>query len=118
DEGLARMAAAAGEQGLRLMLDLSLDQVAAEAVVRQRNPDWFASGFCGGPPDPRRGPQRLGVAHARFDRTDAAEGLTAWWIERLQRLLRAGVAGFRCLDPQRVPPAVWWRVIGAMRAVQ
>ena len=118
DDGLQRLAAAAGEHGLRLMLDLTLDEVAADAVIRQREPDWFGSGFCGGPPDPRRGPQRVGVSHARFSDTQTADALTRWWCDRLQRLLRAGIAGFRCLEPHRVPPAIWRRVIDAVRTAR
>ena len=73
DEGLSRLAAAAGKHGLRLMLDITLDEVAGDALIRQRQPDWFSSRFSGGPPDPRRGPQRLGVGHARFGDPQAAE---------------------------------------------
>ena len=119
DDGLSGLAAMAGEHDLRLMLDIKLEEVAGEAALRQRQPDWFSSsGFSGGTPDPRLGPQRLGVGHARFQDTEAAEGLTAWWSDRLQRLVRAGVAGFRCLEPQRVPPAIWRRLIQAVHTAR
>jgi starch synthase (maltosyl-transferring) len=115
DSGLAHLAAEAGRNGMRLMLDLVVHQVAADAAVRQRSPDWFSTGFCGGPPDPRRAPARPDAAAARFAATETAEGLTDWWSDRLVRLVRAGVAGFRCLEPDRVPPTVWRRLIDRLR---
>ncbi len=118
DDGLARLAGSAAEHGLRLMLDVMLDEVAGDAVIRQRQPDWFSTGFCGGPPDPRRGPQRLGVGHARFGDPQAAEALIAWWSDRLLRLVAAGIVGFRCLEPARVPRAAWQRIIEAVHAVK
>ena len=66
DTGIAHLAAQAGANGLRLMLDLVVHQVAVDATIRQRSPDWFSTGFCGGPSDPRRAPARadeIGRAH-------------------------------------------------------
>ena len=111
DSGIGHIAGLAARQGLRLMLDLVLYQVAADSTLRQRAPDWFSTGFCGGAPDPRRAPARPDAAAPRFGATDTAEGLTDWWAGRLARLTRAGVAGFRAVEPNRVPPAVWRRLI-------
>jgi starch synthase (maltosyl-transferring) len=111
DSGLAELATQARRHDLRLMLDLALHQVSVEAALRQREPSWFSTGFCGGPPDPRRTPARPDAATARFAGTETADGLTQWWIDRLSRLQAAGVAGFRCLEPDRVPAAVWRRVV-------
>lgn len=116
DAGIARLVNEAGRSGLRLLLDLVVHQVAADAAIRQRSPDWFSTGFCGGPPDPRRAPPRPDAAMARFGSTETANDLTAWWSDRLVRLSNAGVAGFRCLEPDRVPPSVWRRLIGRLRA--
>ncbi|HVB66922.1 MAG TPA: maltotransferase domain-containing protein [Acetobacteraceae bacterium] len=116
DSGLAHLAGQAGRNGLRLMLDVVLHQVSAEAALRQHSPGWFSAGFCDGPPDPRRAPARPDAVTARFGTTEAAGGLTDWWSDRLVRLLRAGVAGFRCLEPDRVPPAVWRPLIDRLRA--
>ncbi len=116
DSGIAALAAQANRDGMRLMLDLVVHQVAADAAIRQRSPDWFSTGFCGGPPDPRREPAQPGAAAARFGATETADGLTDWWSDRLVRLLRAGVAGFRCLQPDHVPPTVWRRLIDQLRS--
>src|SRR5437763_7223670 len=106
----------AGEQGLRIWLDLSVDRVALDAVIRQRDEQWFVAGGCGALPNPLRSPRRLDVAYARLDRTETAEALTEWWLDRLARLVRSGVAGFRCLDPDRFPTALWRRLMGTIRA--
>ena len=113
DDGLRILAEAAEAHGLRLMLDITLD-----AVIRQREPEWFGGGLCGGPPDPRHGPQPLGVRHARFDDTQTADALTGWWCDRLQRLLRVGIAGFRFLEPHLVPQAIWRRIIASARTAR
>jgi len=115
DSGIGHIAGMAAQQGLRLMLDLVLYQVAADSRVRQRAPDWFSTGFCGGTPDPRRAPARPDAATPRFGATGTAEGLTDWWAERLSRLIRAGVAGFRAVEPDRVPAAVWRRLLERVR---
>ncbi|HTW72491.1 MAG TPA: maltotransferase domain-containing protein [Acetobacteraceae bacterium] len=115
DSGIGHIAGLAAQQGLRLMLDLVLYQVAADATVRQRAPDWFSTGFCGGAPDPRRAPARPDAAAPRFGATDTAEALTDWWAERVSRLIRVGVAGFRAVEPDRVPAAVWRRLIERTR---
>src|SRR5262249_37428603 len=39
---------------------------------------------------------------------------TAWWTDRLVRLVRAGVAGFRCDAPHRLPASTWRRVIAGV----
>src|SRR3954470_6260666 len=116
DEGIARVTRDAGEQGLRIWLDLSVDRVALDAVIRQRDEQWFVAGGCGALPNPLRSPRRLDVAYARLDRTETAEALTEWWLDRLARLVRSGVAGFRCLDPDRFPTALWRRLMGTIRA--
>ncbi|HUB12958.1 MAG TPA: alpha-1,4-glucan--maltose-1-phosphate maltosyltransferase [Acetobacteraceae bacterium] len=116
DAGIAHIARLAGHHGLRLMLDLVLYQVAADAVLRRRSPDWFSTGFCGGPPDPRRAPARPDAAAPRFGATDSAEGLVAWWSDRMACLIHAGAAGFRAVEPDRVPPGIWRRLIERLRA--
>ncbi len=114
--GLEWAAAAARACGLALWLDLPLDRIAASAAVCRRHPDWFNHDAGAGLPDPRRPPQPIGLARPRFEQSEAAEGLTHWWQEQLGPLLRAGVAGFRCLDPDAVPAWIWQRLIERLRA--
>jgi starch synthase (maltosyl-transferring) len=115
DAGIARMARQAAEHGLSVWLDLSIDQVAIDAVIRRRADDWFAPGGCGAPPSPWRAPHRLDVAYARLQQTEIAEAMAVWWLDRLTRLVQAGVDGFRCLDPDHVPASFWRRIIGALK---
>ena len=104
DEGIARITQDAAAHGLRVWLDLAIDRVAVDAPIRRREEAWFAPGGCGGLPNPWRPPHRLDVAYARLEQTEIAEALIGWWLDRLERLLLAGVAGFRCLEPDHMYP--------------
>jgi starch synthase (maltosyl-transferring) len=111
EQGLTQASEMAAQAGLELMLDVAPGQVAADSVLRQRQPDWFAPLGSGQVADPRRPPHRIDVAVPRFDQTALAEAVSDWWIEILTRLTRAGIAGFRCLTLDLVPGAFWRRVI-------
>jgi starch synthase (maltosyl-transferring) len=115
DEGIARIVQSAAEHGLSIWLDLVIDKVAVDATIRRRDADWFGPGGCGGPPSPWRPPHRQDIAYARLQRTDVAEAMTEWWTDRLHRLTQAGLAGFRSIEPDRVPAALWRRMIGKVR---
>jgi len=118
DSGISRMTAMARAQGLGVMLDVTLGHVAADADVRNRQDGWFSAGFCGEAPDPRRSPHRTDAVYARFRDAESREGLFSWWRDRLTRLMRAGVRGFRFLEPDRVPPALWRRLIADLREIE
>src|SRR5215469_18406235 len=109
---LARWAQAAVSCGLRPMLDLVVDRVAAEATGNCAAA-WYGSDTDDEPPDPRRAPQEPGVARLQAD--GDIDGLVAAWSERLMMWADTGIVGFRCLRPHRVPPPFWRRVIGAMK---
>ncbi|MEJ0019839.1 MAG: alpha-1,4-glucan--maltose-1-phosphate maltosyltransferase [Acetobacteraceae bacterium] len=115
DDGIARMARMAADSGLQLWLDLAVDRVAIDAPIRQRQEAWFVSGGCGALPNPRRAPYRLDVAYARLQRTEVAEAMAGWWLDRLNRLVAAGVSGFRCLEPDGPPPSLWRRIVEALK---
>ncbi len=115
DAGIEWITRQAANHDLRVWLDLAIDHVAVDAAIRRREEDWFAPGGCGAPPSPLRAPYRLDVAYARLDRTEIAEAMAAWWLDRLARLVRAGIAGFRCLDPDRAPASFWRRIIGGLQ---
>jgi len=116
DTGLAALSRAAEGCGLRLMCDVSLDEIAADAPIRRREPAWFGAASEDELLDPRRPPIRLGATRAHFD-NGAADALTEWWCDRLRRLLRAGVGGFRFLNPQRVPGRTWQCIVAELRQV-
>ncbi|HJS84857.1 MAG TPA: DUF3416 domain-containing protein, partial [Acetobacteraceae bacterium] len=57
DAGIARLAEACAGHELGLVLDVVLDRVAADAALREREPDWFHRHEpFSDPPDPRRRP--------------------------------------------------------------
>jgi starch synthase (maltosyl-transferring) len=117
DAGIARLAEDCARHELRLILDLVADRVAIDAVIRARQPNWFDVAEPGPePPDPRNKPRSREVAETRFDADEPARQLGAWWAERLRRLARSGVAGFRCLKPHHVPPAIWRGIIAEVRS--
>lgn len=111
---LAELAAKAKAAGLALHLDIVLDRVAAEGALRAGHPDWFGGDGESGPPDPRQAPPERGTARARWEDPAVAEALGGWWEDRLRRFTQAGIAGFRCDAPARVPPAVWRRLTAAL----
>src|SRR5215467_10372063 len=109
---LARCAQAADSRGLRPMLDLVIDRVAAEATGNGAEA-WYGSDTGDEPPDPRRAPRESGVARLHAD-VDIDEFVAAW-SGRLAMWADAGIVGFRCVWPHRVPPPFWRQVIGAMK---
>ncbi|MCB4822075.1 alpha-1,4-glucan--maltose-1-phosphate maltosyltransferase [Roseicella aerolata] len=111
---LAALAAKARAAGLALYLDIVLDRVAADGALRAGHPDWFGTDGQEGPPDPRLPLPERGTARTRWEDPAVAEALGAWWEERLRRFAEAGIAGFRCDAPHRVPPAVWRRITSAL----
>ena len=118
DAGMALIAREAADHGLRVWLDLDVGQVAIDAAIRRREEQWFAPGGCGALPSPLRAPYRLDVAYARLDQTAIAEAIVTWWVERLARLVQAGIAGFRCLNPDHVPAPLWRRIISGLKQQQ
>ena len=111
-EALARWAQAAVSRGLRPMLDLVVDRVAAEATENGVGA-WYGSDTGDEPPDPRRAPREPGVARLRGD--GDIDGFVAAWRGRLTMWADAGIVGFRCVWAHRVPPPFWRQVIGAMK---
>jgi starch synthase (maltosyl-transferring) len=117
EQGIARAVELAARSGLRLMLDIGPGQIATDAPVLQRQPDWFVSSAQDGVADPRRPGKRVDVALPRFDRTPLADAVSDWWIDRLATFVRSGVAGFRCLTLDRVPVSFWRRLLSGLRSV-
>src|SRR5215469_13002938 len=111
-EALARWAQAAVSRGLRPMMDLVVDRVAAEATGNGAGA-WYGSDTGDEPPDPRRAPREPGVA--RVQAHGDIDGFVAAWSGRLAIWADAGIAGFRCVWAHRVPPPFWRQVLGAMK---
>ena len=115
EQGIALAAKLAAGAGLRLMLDIAPGELAADAPLREHQPDWFRSAAAGRVADPRRPPHRIDVAVPRFSETEVADAVSDWWIDLLSRLTRAGIDGFRCLTLDLVPASFWRRVTASFR---
>jgi len=101
------------EHDLELLLDLSIGRVADDASVLQAFPHWFRKASTS-PIDPRIARRDEAAAYVRFEDENVADEVIDWWIDRLGRLAVAGVAGFRCIDPQFVSPIAYARIISAV----
>jgi starch synthase (maltosyl-transferring) len=106
EAALAAAATAANRAGLELLVDVVLDRMAIDATDRTGyEPPAGTSAL-----DPRRPSADIDAAFARFDRPDLLER----WSRRLGAWKKAGVAGFRVLGLEHVPPDFLRRLIAAV----
>lgn len=102
---VGHLASACRAEGLGLLIDIVIDRVDAGGALAQTETDLF--GEADGAFDPRLDRMAVATAFGRFDMPDRAERLFGLWCERLKALLQIGAAGFRFLNPGRVPVAFW-----------
>jgi starch synthase (maltosyl-transferring) len=114
---LAELSKSSQAYGLSLLVDIVLDQVAADGAVARRHGDLFQTPVAAaqGALNPRTDPQRLHAALARFDDPTAVRHLGQIWRGRLAGWLDAGVTGFRVLGLDRVPPGFLAELIQSVR---
>ena len=113
DTTVRHLAQLCRETGLQLVLDLVLDRVAAEGAMARSAPNWFYRDGSLDVVDPREkqlGPEAL---PARF--AEREHELTAWWTDRVIRLVQAGADGFRLLGLEHVPAPFLNSLIGVVR---
>jgi starch synthase (maltosyl-transferring) len=102
--------------GLRLLMDVVLGRVGTDAAIVRSSSHWFQEGEAvTGRVDPRSSRRLTGASRGRFDEPAIADELAQWWIDRLSRLTNWGVAGFRCEEPQLLPPKIWRKIISATK---
>jgi starch synthase (maltosyl-transferring) len=112
---LRRLAEDCRQRGLQLWLDLVLDRVAREARVVADHPDWFVAGGDDPLPDPRSIIRTSQAASFHYGNGAGAE-ILAWWQDRINAWLEAGVAGFRIDRPQVLPPHLLKALIAGAKA--
>ncbi|HYM72654.1 MAG TPA: maltotransferase domain-containing protein, partial [Stellaceae bacterium] len=110
---LTRFSEAARARDLRPVLDIVVDRVAAESALSDAALGWYRTDTDDEPPDPRRPPQRRGVAELCAD--GDLPGLVEWWAKYLAKCAAAGIAGFRCIRPHQAPASLWRELIAAVR---
>jgi glycosidase len=108
---LRALADAARKRGLRLLLDVVVDRLAADSPLYLQHPEWFhpfeaASARL----DPRHVPRAANAVRMNFDNASTAEPAIEWWSQQLLEWADAGVAGFRFDAPHRVSAPVWRRL--------
>ncbi|MDE1182078.1 maltotransferase domain-containing protein [Paraburkholderia sp.] len=114
-DAVRSVSAAAGKLGLTVLLDITLDRMAADGPLFSAHPHWFHPFESEEARlDPRHVHREDNVAYANFD-GDGAAALTDWWTQKLLALVAAGVGGFRFDSPHRVPAPVWRRIGDALR---
>ena len=111
---VANVAEQCAQHGLALLLDVVVGRVASDADLVRLSPRWFDIA-ADRRIDPRTGSRQLGAAYIRFDEPSVATAAADWWVARLRDLARAGISGFRCLEPQLVPASVWRHIIAAVQ---
>jgi starch synthase (maltosyl-transferring) len=102
EDGIRTLVQAARENGVKLMLDLVIDRVAA-------GPERTSPAVA----DPRAAP--LESCSRRIDFMNEAHHIEAW-RERIGRLAALGIAGFRCLGIGRLAAEAWYDLIAATRS--
>ncbi len=112
ERALATLSDACGKAGLKLLLDVVLDQVAADSPAAERHPELFG-GFDGTAAlDPRGAGGNFEAARLR----DQAPRVAEWWAAQLTRWVRAGVGGFRILRPGALAPSILASIITSVRS--
>jgi starch synthase (maltosyl-transferring) len=103
DAAVGEIASLAQESGLRLLLDLVLDRVAADGAMARSAPHWFYRSVGSDVTDPREAPLAADAVPARFEDPQRKKELVAWWVDRIIRLSKAGASGFRLLGLADLP---------------
>jgi starch synthase (maltosyl-transferring) len=115
DEAAAALAEEARQHELKLMVDIVIDRVDPNGRLAASEPRLFARRTSQRTADPRFSAALSRAAHARLDNVESAQALIGFWRGRLQRLLDAGVVGFRFLNPQALPARHWRALLDQLR---
>jgi starch synthase (maltosyl-transferring) len=115
NDAIERLANDAKGAGLRLIVDMTLDRVAATGEIARAWPNLFFRNSHADTIDPRQNQLGPDALPARYDDPERARELVSWFAERLIRVLQAGATGFRLLGLAHVPAEYLSALIGAVR---
>tara|TARA_R110002020_G_scaffold58372_7_gene160076 strand:+ start:2702 stop:5776 length:3075 start_codon:yes stop_codon:yes gene_type:complete len=102
---LGEMVPSSEAASLRTMIEIDVARFPLDHSLVREHPYLFSirrSGQADGPIDPRKPMPPIGEAVARLSHPDATEILARPIAERLKQLAKAGVGGFRLLNPARL----------------
>jgi starch synthase (maltosyl-transferring) len=122
DALLRRFVAAAGAQGLRVIMDLVVNHTAKDSDLVALHPDWFARDPAGelvspaavDPADPDRRTVWGDLAQLDYG-SPQGEDIRAYFEQVARHYIDLGFAGFRCDAAYKVPAAVWRSLIDAVK---
>jgi starch synthase (maltosyl-transferring) len=125
DELLAGFVREAGENELRVMMDLVINHTAKDSLLVEEHPEWFAREEDGSirspravdPDDPSNVTVWGDLAEIDYDNPKVREGVVDYWRELVRHYASLGFRGFRCDAAYQVPADVWAAVIAEARAV-
>jgi starch synthase (maltosyl-transferring) len=102
-DAINRLANDSSRFGLRLILDMALDRIAATGASARARPDLFFRKSHADMIDPRQDQLGPNALPARYDHPERAQELVAWFAGHLIRAHQAGAVGFRLLGLARTP---------------
>ena len=123
DAIVGRFLAAAGERGIRVMMDLVVNHTAKDSLLAEEHPEWFlresdgslASPYAVDPNDTSKRTVWADLAEIDYSDRPARAELIGWFAELVRHYARLGFGGFRCDAAYKVPKDVWRTLIKAGR---
>ena len=113
------MIAAAGENGLQVMVDLVINHCSVDAPLIRDHPEWFVweDGKVAHPSCRENGKTVVWGDLARFDHRNSRdkEGLFRFYRKVVDHLVDLGFRGFRCDAAYQLPASLWKRLIKETR---
>jgi starch synthase (maltosyl-transferring) len=96
----------ATRSGVSTLIAFEMNRVPADAAIVASHPAWFRSAAAD-TPDPRRetNSETFAANQQVLVRGVAGDAFEQWWLQRLQRWIALGVAGFSAI----APAASFWR---------
>lgn len=110
-DALRQLAAACGQRGLALFLDLEIAAVDARTLQAGIGSDATLPEAGDEPPDPRKPFAKQGRTTLDLTRPEITAALLSFWQGHLQRWIGEGIAGFCCRNLDQVAPQFWRTLI-------
>lgn len=116
EDQVREMIRAAGDLGLRVMIDLVINHCSVDADLIRQYPEWFVwerKGKIAHPGCNENGRKVVWKDLASFDHRNSRdkEGIFRFFLRVVEYLLGLGFRGFRCDAAYQVPARLWSRLI-------